>query len=303
MLYHLIAFLTVAIWGTTFVSTKVLLTHGLTPAFIFLLRFSLAYVGMAAMQFIHAQGRLTLRCRSWKDEGMMMLAGMAGGSFYFLTENTALQMALAGNVSLIVCLAPLITALFACFIPGSKRAGRRLWTGSLIAFTGVAFVAYGSTSTETASQPLRGNLLALLSASSWAVYQLVIKPLGERYGVLLLTRKVFGYGLLTILPFVLTEEQPDAHVFAQPVVWGNLLYLGVLASLICYAVWNRVVEQLGSIVSANYIYLTPLVTCVASYFVLGEQLTPPMMLGGFAIVTGLYLVVAPKGGRKHRKLG
>lgn len=301
MLYHFIAFLTVAIWGTTFVSTKVLLTHGLTPAFIFLLRFSLAYVGMATMQMAHDHGKPTWHCHSWRDEGLMLLAGMTGGSFYFLTENTALQLALAGNVSLIVCLAPLITALFACFIPGNKRAGRRLWTGSLIAFTGVAFVAYGSMGTGTASNPLLGNVLALLSASSWSIYQLVIKPLGERYGVLLLTRKVFGYGLLTILPFILTEEMPKPEVFAQPVVWGNLLYLGVLASLICYAVWNRVVEQLGSIVSANYIYLNPLVTCIASYFVLGEQLTPTMMVGGFAIVTGLYLVVAPKGGLKRRK--
>ncbi|MFR1987584.1 MAG: EamA family transporter [Prevotellamassilia sp.] len=137
MLYHFIAFLTVAIWGTTFVSTKVLLTHGLTPAFIFLLRFSLAYVGMAAMQMAHDHGKPTWHCHSWRDEGLMLLAGMTGGSFYFLTENTALQLALAGNVSLIVCLAPLITALFACFIPGNKRAGRRLWTGSLIAFTGL----------------------------------------------------------------------------------------------------------------------------------------------------------------------
>lgn len=124
MIYHLLAFITISIWGTTFVSTKMLLTYGLTPAAIFFMRFAMAYIGMAAAQCI--QNRRTHHltthgsangsrwfCRSWQDELKMVVAGLAGGSVYFLTENTALQKAMAGNVSLIVCLAPLITALFA----------------------------------------------------------------------------------------------------------------------------------------------------------------------------------------------
>ena len=46
LLYHLVAFITVAIWGTTFVSTKVLMLNGLSPAQIFTLRFSIAYILM-----------------------------------------------------------------------------------------------------------------------------------------------------------------------------------------------------------------------------------------------------------------
>lgn len=66
--YHLVAFLTVAIWGTTFVSTKVLMLNGLSPAQIFTLRFSIAYVLMLA--FNHRRlfadyGKMRLRWRCW----------------------------------------------------------------------------------------------------------------------------------------------------------------------------------------------------------------------------------------------
>lgn len=299
-MYHILAFLTMSIWGTTFVSTKVLLNNGLTPASIFLLRFSIAYVGLSLtclvkrrMQCVStAHQSKAWMCSSWHDECLMVIAGMTGGSFYFLTENTALEMAMASNVSLIVCLAPLITALFSLFIKQGEHATRRLWMGSMIAFAGVAFVAWGSKSSQVSTNPMLGNILALSAATLWAVYQHVVKPLSTRYGTLTLTRKVFGYGLLTIMPFVLTENAAHWQALARPLVWGNLLFLSLIASLLCYAVWNIVVAKLGSIVSANYIYLNPLVTCIASYFILGERLSMAMIIGGMGILIGLYLVAA-----------
>ena len=112
----------------------------------------------------------------------------------------------------------------------------------------------------------------------------------SRYGTLMTTRKVFGYGLLTILPVFLYEHALSLDILSHPVVWGNLLFLGLVASLICYMVWNKVVEKLGSIVSANYIYLDPLSTCFFSYLLLGENVTAGIVIGGMAILAGLYIV-------------
>ena len=94
--YHLVAFLTVAIWGTTFVSTKVLMLNGLSPAQIFTLRFSIAYVLMLA--FNHRR----LFADSWQDEAKMALLGITGGSLYFCSENEAMNFTTTTNTSLIV---------------------------------------------------------------------------------------------------------------------------------------------------------------------------------------------------------
>lgn len=294
MLYHLLALLTMAVWGTTFVSTKLLLKQGLTPADIFAIRFTMAYAGLVTVQALKRRNGGQWFCRSLKDEALMAIAGMTGGSLYFLTENTALEMALAGNVSLIVCMAPLFTALFALFVHSEQKADARLWASSFIAFAGVSMITYGSTEGGNASAPLQGNLLALGSAALWAVYQLVVRPLGRHYGTLMLTRKVFGYGVLTIIPFIIAGDDTRWGAMGNPLVWGNLVYLSLIASLACYAVWNRVVEKLGPLVSANYIYLNPLVTCIASYIVLGETFTLKMMFGGLVIVVGLYFAISPR---------
>lgn len=282
-----------SLWGSTFVATKVLLIHGLTPAGIFMLRFGMAYAGLALV-CLSRRGRSRWFCHSLRDEAGMVLAGLTGGSFYFLTENTALQLTMASHVSLIVCLAPLLTALVALALPHGERGSRRLWVGSLIAFAGVALVSLGEPGGERGASPLLGSALALAAALSWAVYQHAVRPLAHRYGSLMLTRKVFGYGVLTILPVVAAEGAWPGPQLTQPIVWGNLLFLGLIASLVCYAVWNVVVARLGSIVSANYIYLNPLVTCIVSYIILGERFTPLMAAGAAAILAGLYVVMKPQ---------
>ena len=99
------AFLTVAIWGTTFVSTKVLMLNGLSPAQIFTLRFSIAYVLMLA--FNHRR----LFADSWADEAKMALLGITGGSLYFCSENEAMNFTTTTNTSLIVCSCPLFATL------------------------------------------------------------------------------------------------------------------------------------------------------------------------------------------------
>lgn len=108
--YHLVAVLTVGIWGLTFISTKVLIGHGLSPQEIFLLRFLIAYMGIWLIS------PRKLFADNWKDEFWMFLGGMTGGSFYFFTENTALEITLATNVSFIVCTAPLLTTILSLWI-------------------------------------------------------------------------------------------------------------------------------------------------------------------------------------------
>ena len=68
--YHLVAVLTVGIWGLTFISTKVLIGHGLSPQEIFLLRFLIAYMGIWLIS------PRKLFADNWKDEFWMFLGGM-----------------------------------------------------------------------------------------------------------------------------------------------------------------------------------------------------------------------------------
>ena len=281
--YHLIAILTVVIWGLTFIATKVLINHGLTPQEIFFYRFLIAYIGIWAIS------PKRLFATSLKDELWLAAGGIFGGSLYFFTENTALGITQASNVSFIICTAPLLaTILSLLFYHKSEKATKGLVGGSLLALVGVGLVVFNG-SVVLKLSPV-GDLLTLLAALSWAFYSLVIKRMTGHYPTVFITRKIFFYGVLTILPaFLLQPLRPDFGMLLQPVVLSNLLFLAVLASLVCYVLWNVVLKQLGTVKASNYIYLNPLVTMVASVIILHEQITWITLMGAACIILGVYL--------------
>ena len=114
--YHLVAFLVIAIWGSTFVVTKLLLLAGLSPAQIFTLRFIIAYVLLLAFELTTKWQSFQLFSKSWTDELLLLLLGVSGGSLYFLTENAAMLYTTATNTSLIVCSCPLFAMLLVALV-------------------------------------------------------------------------------------------------------------------------------------------------------------------------------------------
>ena len=285
--YHLAALFAVAVWGATFVSTKVLIAHGLTPAEIFLMRFALAYLCILPL----ARGRRF--ADSLRDEALLLAAGVCGGSIYFLTENMALEFGPASHVSLIVCTAPLWTALVLSLADPRERMSRRQIAGSILAFTGMVLVVLNGRFVLRLSP--RGDLLALCAAWLWVFYSMAVKRLANRYPALFITRKVFFYGLLTILPtFALRPFDVAWHELAQPVVWGNLLFLGLIASMLCYLLWNAAMHRLGTVRTTNYIYLNPLVTILTAAVCIDERITPVAMAGAALILYGMWCAERPQ---------
>jgi drug/metabolite transporter (DMT)-like permease len=297
-----VAFVVVVIWGSTFVFTKLLLQVGLSPAEIFTLRFLIAYVLLLGYDLFSTRGGskfLTLHASlftsSWRDELGMVLLGISGGSVYFLAENAALLYTTATNTSLIVCSCPLFTMLLVALVyRNSERFSRLQIIGSLMACMGMAVVVLNGHFVLHLS-PL-GDLLAFVACLLWAVYSLLMKELSQRYSSLLITRKVFFYGLLTIIPYFLWVEDFNFSIFPSfhLSILLNLLYLSVVASMLCYLLWGWVIKRLGAVEATNWVYVNPLSTMVFAWWLLGEQVTPWLLLGTALIIAGMYLCDSKK---------
>lgn len=282
LFYHLVAFLTVAIWGTTFVATKVLMLNGLSPAQIFTLRFSIAYVLMVIFQ--HKQ----LFSNSWKDEAKMMLLGVTGGSLYFLSENEAMNFTTTTNTSLIVCSCPLFATILVRLVYRSSRINSIQLLGSLLAFIGMVIVVLNGRFVLHLS-PV-GDALAFTACMCWAVYSLLMKSVTHDYSAAFITRKVFFYGVLTILPYyIFMPGFPSMDVFAKPQVIGNLLFLGCLASMICFLTWNWCISKLGAVKATNWVYFNPITTMIFASWVLNEKITIYFLIGAVCILLGMYI--------------
>ena len=280
--FHVLALVISIVWSTTFVATKVLLQSGMTPETIFLTRFTIAYI------LIWLISRGPLFADNWRDEALLALAGITGGSLYFLTENTALKYTYATNVSILISAAPLMTIALSSAV-FHKRMPRMMLAGSGLALIGVVFVVLNG-STDVHVSPL-GDLLTLAAAACWAVYSVVLKMVGNgKYSTFFVTRKVFFYGLVFMLLYMpFSGVSYDFSLLAQPQVWGNLLFLGIVASLVCFVAWNKAMDVIGPDKANNYIYLTPVGTITTAVIVLHEPLSWMAILGAVITVSGVIL--------------
>ena len=286
--YHFVAFLTVAIWGSTFVFTKILLQNGLSPAQIFTLRFIVAYGLIIALTLLAGQP-IKLFSDSWRDELVMALLGLTGGSLYFLTENASMLYTTATNTSLIVCTCPLFAMLLVAIVYRKTEHITRIQTlGSLIACLGMAVVVLNGHFVLHLS-PL-GDMLAFGACLCWAFYSLLMKLALQRYNSLFVTRKVFFYGLVTIIPyFIVKPGFPPMEVMLRPDVLWNLLFLSVVASMLCYVMWNWVIGKLGAVVATNWVYFNPITTILFAWWLLHETITVWFLLGSLLIIVGMML--------------
>lgn len=281
--YDILAIAIVAVWGLTFISTMKLLGH-FRPAQIFFIRFTIAYAGMWV--FSHKR----LFSTSIKDEARLALAGIMGGSLYFYAENTALQVShQASCISFIVCTTPLVTSILAVSL---RKKGAvmtvPLAAGSIIALAGIAMVMLNGSVFE--GIPVSGYILAMVASVTWAVYTILVGDMSEKYESAFVSRKVFFYGLITIIPVLIAEgDRFRPSSFLIPEVAFNILFLSVIASLACYALWTPVIKKLGAVKASNYIYLNPVFTMTGAIIFLGEKMTALSLIGSAVTLLGVWI--------------
>lgn len=284
---HLAALLTVTAWGVSFLSTKVLMGDGgMSPVEVFVYRFALAYFVLLAFTF------RDLRSQSWRDELQLALCGICSGTFYFILENYALGLTSTSNVSLLSGVSPILTAILIAVVYRQRLKGGVI-IGSIVAMAGVCCVIFAPSIAAGLGfriNPL-GDLLALASAFSWAIYSVFVKRLTPLYSTFFITRKMFFYGVLTALPLLLLQKGP-LHFgilldFSHPGFLLNLLFLALICSLMAYIFWNESMKMIGPVATNNYIYLQPVVTMIAAYFFFSEPVYPLGIIGCFLVIGGL----------------
>lgn len=297
LLYYIGALFCVAMWGMTFISSKILTQHGLLPSEIMALRYFIAYI------LIVPFAPKKLFANSKKDELLFILTGITGGSVYFLAENTAVMYTLTTNVSLITCITPLYTALLMPLFYKSSKLTPNLLIGSIIAVAGVICVVFNGHFMLKLSP--KGDLLALVAGLCWSFYSIICQNLGKRYTSLFMTRKLFFYGILTILPVLLLEDHDGTmEKLMQPTVIYNFAFLGVIASFLCFFLWNVSVKQIGTVPANNLIYFNPLVTLITAHFVLNEPISVISIAGFIITICGVFTASNGKGRifKMHRRI-
>ncbi len=279
---HICALITILIWGTTFISTKVLLVD-FQPVEILFSRF---VMGTLILCLIYPYRLLGT---SRKQELTFAAAGFAGICLYYLLENIALTATMASNVGIIISIAPFFTAILShVFLKEEGHFRANFFIGFLIAMIGICLISFNGTKLQL--NPM-GDLLALFAAFVWACYSVLTKKISSYgYNTILTTRRVFFYGILFMIPALFFFDfEFNLQRFANPVYLFNIVYLGLGASALCFVSWNFAVKALGAVKTSIYIYLVPVITVVTSALILHEKITVMSLAGTLFTLVGLFL--------------
>lgn len=294
----ILAAVSIFFWGITFVCTKYLLRDFSSLEILFY-RFIFAYLGLWV---IHPKfEKIEMR-----DNILFALAALTGVVLYQLTENIAINYTNASNVSVIVSICPLFTAIISQIFLKEKHLSFWFIIGFVISISGVALVCFnGNTALEF--NP-KGDVLALMSGICWGFYSMIVSILNRRnYSAVGVSRRIFFFSVLIMIPLSLgswgyTNSHPEttsfffsfnkalnAARFSNPLNWINLLFLGVVANGICFTIWNKSCQILGTVKVNCAIYLIPVVTIIFAFFVLGEKITLLGGIGALVTITGLFI--------------
>lgn len=290
---HLAALLTIIIWGTTFISTKILLVD-FQPVEILFFRFVMGFFVLLAIY------PKRLKTVNRKEELTFALAGLCGICLYYLLENIALTFTLASNVGVIISVTPFFTAILAhLFMKSEEKLRVQFFTGFIVAMVGIVLISFNGQELEL--NPM-GDLLAIVAALVWAFYSILTRKISSfGYPVILTTRRTFFYGILFMIPTLFFFDfQPGLSRFTNLTYLFNILYLGLGASALCFVTWNFAVKELGTVKTSVYIYMVPVITVVTSVLILHEQLTVLAGMGTILTLIGLFLSeYKPERKKKH----
>lgn len=291
---YMLAVLSVFFWGITFVSTKILLTDFSALEILFI-RFLLAYFGLWIIRPKWEKIR-------FKDNVWFLLAALSGVVIYQFTENLAINYTTASNVSVIVSICPMFTAIVCQIFLKEKNLTNFFIIGFVISIIGVGLVSLNG-KIELSLNPL-GDLLALCASVCWGFYSLVISIINKKhYDSICGTRRIFFYAVICMIPlmiagsfsgkdssiFVTLNAEINAYRFSKIVNWVNLLFLGLIASGFCFVAWNKACNELGTVKISTGIYMIPVVTIIFAFVVLHEKLSIMGITGSMLTIAGLFI--------------
>lgn len=278
---HVALMVVAVLWAGAFSAIKALLDHGMAAGDIALLRYLVAAPGFALL--LWRSGGLPGLTR--RDAARLAAVGVLVVVGYHVSLNVGTRYTTSGTAALVVALAPALTLVLATVL-GLERATVRRGAGLAVAFAGVAVVVLLGAGGELSLANAKGPLVVLAAPVSFALYNVLLQPLLDRYSLLALTAASSLVGTLGLVPLA-RPSTVDAVTGISTGDAALVLYLGILCTLLGYLAWNVGLRGLGSTSAVTYAYGIPVLAVAFGAVLLDETVTLWLAVGGALVLAGV----------------
>jgi drug/metabolite transporter (DMT)-like permease len=270
-------------WGGSFAAIKALVDHGLHAPDVAIGRYLIAAPGFGIA--LAAAGGLPGLTR--RDAVRVVVAGLFVVAVYHLALNAGERTTTAGTASVVIAAAPAMALTMSLGL-GLEAFSRRRATGLAVAFAGVVVVIVLGSGQSVSLDSVRGPLIVLLAAGSFAAYNVLVKPLLGRFDAIAVSAAASLVGTLALLPFGAAGTAGRLG----DVDAGDLLLvvnLGIVCTLAGDVLWTVALRWLDPSRAVAYLYGVPVVAVAVGAATLGESVTGWLALGGLLVIGGVAL--------------
>jgi len=292
---HLLLLSLVMMWGLAFVAIKLALDHA-SPLGLTVWRFVITASAFLLVMALRKEARARIERGDLLRIAVMAVVGVGG---YHFSINYGEQFVSAGVASLIVAAMPVMVALLAVRYLGETITPTK-GVGIAVAIVGVVVLTlFGTPGASLEVRSVTGALVIALSPVCWSIYTVLGKPLVAKYGPLAITTTTMVAGTLLILPVGLPTALGEAGGYDAS-DWGWIAFLALASTVYAYIVWNYALSKIEASNTAAWVYPVPLVALFWGWILLGERLTPWVLVGGVLVLGGVILTerVAPRLARR-----
>lgn len=271
-------------WGSTIAVTKVLVAD-IPPLFFAFVRFLIASVCLLPVFIFSRQASISHLKRA--DYGYLILMGLTGITLFYIAFNISLMYTSASTGALIQGFLPVAIAVLGVIFL-KERLSKFQITGILLSTAGVAAVGFFANGDQSGDS-LKGNLLMIAAMICWAVYTIISRKLDHINSLTVTCLSGFS-GTILLLPAALIDLHNHSGTISLSVnEWLALIYLGAIASALCYFLYNKALETLPAAQVGNFLNLEPIVGVITAFIFLHEQLGTIHIIGSVCVFAGIIM--------------
>jgi drug/metabolite transporter (DMT)-like permease len=272
------------VWGVNFTVTKHVLGEIGVGAFLFLRFLVLPLLGLALVAIAFRRNVRAAVPRR-EDVPRVVACGLVGHTAHVGIVTWGIDLSTAFSSALVLTSGPLFTLLILALI-GTERLRPRQVAGTLVAFGGIVLFLSDKFASGFARAGL-GDLVLLLAASLFSLYTVLVRPLTERYGPLLVLAWTVVVGAPPLLVITAPAFLATDLAGAGAAIWPALAWAIVVSAFLGWLVWTWVNQVRGVARSAPLQYLMPPIAGIAAWLTLGEVFTPLKLAGAAVTMAGV----------------
>ncbi|MBP1764786.1 MAG: protein of unknown function transrane [Firmicutes bacterium] len=276
--------LAASIWGGMYVVSKIVLTI-IPPLELVWLRYIVAFITLGIVGLLTHQ--------SWKiekrDIPLVLSIGFIGYFLSIWAQFAGTQLSSAQMGSVITSATPAFMVIFARIILKETITFRKGLSVCLATIGVLCIVGIG----DLNSSSQLGGIILGIAALTWALMSVLVKKVPAHYSQLVITTYAAIVAMVTMTPLAVSQSVllNDLSLLSDPIIWGGVLYLGVVSTAGAFFFWNKGLQLVDAAQAGLYFFFQPLVGTLLGWLFLGEQVGLSFWLGAALIMAGVFLVI------------